>query len=1487
MLVVDDGPATPRRAALAARHGARLPRARARRAGSTRRATPASTRRDGRAARASSTTTSRCGPAGSTRCCAPPPRSPRRRRASAARSARASRTTRCRTLRARGPPPVTALDLGPRRPRRRARVGREHGDPPQRARARRAASTRRSSSTATRRSGSAGCARAGGRIRYVAAAGVDHRRAGRRRAPRRALRAPPTAAGAPPPLRRASRAPRRRSPPSCARSPAASAHGPRAAAERARHGRPRAGRLREALRRRRRPPATPADADFLSGRSRARVGGRARRCAARRATSLLDARGAAAPRRAARRPRRAPRRRVLVARRRARRARAPATRPRARARALAPRRRASAPSPAGRARASSRTSTRCSPRIPPARLRLAAGRRRRRRAAARLPRPLPVPSPSASASRSPSPRTALRSHAAWRVTRRRPGVRRAPHARSSRSARSPRFARDDVRRAAAVPGRCAWAGASTSHWARSPRERGWPIGVVDAHAGPPHRARPPAATRATRRSPRRARSSPTAPTCAREPRRSATARGRAPRAGDPMRVAVVAEYYPRARRPGARRLGAPPGARRARRRRRRRVLVLHRPVPPRRALRGPRAARRCARRCASRCARELDGLRSTYVPFVAPPRPRTYGALGRVGGAVARARAAAAAARVPVRPRPRPLRGAGRRRGPARARIGAPLVVSVHGGDVLAPRRGAAPAARAVRARARRRAARARQLRRHRARAPRARRRAHARRAPRHRPADGARRRRRATRPLVTVGHLVARKRHADVLRALWLLRDRHPGAALRRRRRRARARARSSASPASSGVADRVELRGQLPHAEALARTRARRTCSCCRASTRRSASPTSRRWPAACRRSAARGEPGPEEIAARATACVLVPPGDPRRWPRAIDELLADAARARGARRAARARPSSARFTWERCGRATVAAYEDALRVSDARPVLFVTNHAPPYRVGAFAALHEREASCSRCSAARSATAAGGRRRPRRARRRHVEPARASRGSPRRGRYRAVVARHRRPRRAARRLRGRPPRPASRSCCGRALGAPAQRRARASYRPAAHALPPRRRDRHLRPARHRLRRARKARAACREAPQAVDGAFWSAPAGRPAWRRGARSQVVFVGRDEPGKGLDVLLDAWRAAGLRRRGRARRSSAWTATAADGVGPRPPASVRNFYAGSDVVVVPSRPHPQLPRAVGARRQRSHAPGTPVIATDAVGAAAGGLVRNERNGLVVPSERPGALAAALRRLRDDPELRARLGAAAREDVAAYTLEAWAEGIRRGAAAQRDPRCACVCPVRVARDPARPRRLGLGQRARRAARLRRRRGPEQGLHAEGVPRRAQRARDRQLASTPTARASSAAPSSSRPRGATRRVRWRRHDDDPRRRRRPAAAGPRAPAARRLAPTDSTPTPAPAARGTDPLAALNPEERLALDEARTGGGEGIQGSGPAVVPPGSSRAPNLTGSSSLPGPVTGLLILLAGALVIVTGARVRTRVLGRRTA
>lgn len=147
--------------------------------------------------------------------------------------------------------------------------------------------------------------------------------------------------------------------------------------------------------------------------------------------------------------------------------------------------------------------------------------------------------------------------------------------------------------------------------------------------------------------------------------------------------------------------------------------------------------------------------------------------------------------------------------------------------------------------------------------------------------------------------------------------------------------------------------------------------------------------------------------------------------------------------------------------------------------------------------------------------------------------------------------------------------------------------------------------------------------------------------------------------------KGLDVLLDAWS-----RVRPAPPSGALALVGVEGmpggVGPQPPASVRNFLSTADVVVVPSRRTSTFREPWGLVVNEAMHAGTPVIATDQVGAAAGGLVRNGRNGLVVPSEDPAALAAALRLLRDDERLRARLGAAAVEDVAPYTFRAWAEG-----------------------------------------------------------------------------------------------------------------------------------------------------------------------------------------------------------------------------
>src|SRR5439155_1835173 len=126
--------------------------------------------------------------------------------------------------------------------------------------------------------------------------------------------------------------------------------------------------------------------------------------------------------------------------------------------------------------------------------------------------------------------------------------------------------------------------------------------------------------------------------------------------------------------------------------------------------------------------------------------------------------------------------------------------------------------------------------------------------------------------------------------------------------------------------------------------------------------------------------------------------------------------------------------------------------------------------------------------------------------------------------------------------------------------------------------------------------------------------------------------------------KGLPVLLQAWRASGLSApddalilcgdgpiRARAAAAGAFV------LGARDPAGLRNLYAGSDVVVVPSVPTRDFLEPWGLVVNEAFDQGVPVIATDAVGAAAGGLVQHERTGLVVPAGDAGALAAALRRL----------------------------------------------------------------------------------------------------------------------------------------------------------------------------------------------------------------------------------------------------------
>jgi teichuronic acid biosynthesis glycosyltransferase TuaC len=74
------------------------------------------------------------------------------------------------------------------------------------------------------------------------------------------------------------------------------------------------------------------------------------------------------------------------------------------------------------------------------------------------------------------------------------------------------------------------------------------------------------------------------------------------------------------------------------------------------------------------------------------------------------------------------------------------------------------------------------------------------------------------------------------------------------------------------------------------------------------------------------ARGEGGPEDIAAAGEGMLLVPPDDHHALAGAIESVLADPARRDLLGAAARATVAE-HFTWEQCGKRTLEAYEAAL--------------------------------------------------------------------------------------------------------------------------------------------------------------------------------------------------------------------------------------------------------------------------------------------------------------------------------------------------------------------------------------------------------------------------------------------------------------------------------------------------------------------------------------------------------------------------------
>jgi colanic acid/amylovoran biosynthesis glycosyltransferase len=208
--------------------------------------------------------------------------------------------------------------------------------------------------------------------------------------------------------------------------------------------------------------------------------------------------------------------------------------------------------------------------------------------------------------------------------------------------------------------------------------------------------------------------------------------------------------------------------------------------------------------------------------------------------------------------------------------------------------------------------------------------------------------------------------------------------------------------------------------------------------------------------------------------------------------------------------------------------------------------------------------------------------------------------------------------------------------------------------------------------------------------APHAVDNQFYSrvvSDSEKEALRRKLRihpeqNVVLYLGRLEAVKGIPDLLEAFAASHLED----------SVLVIAGAGSERPALERlvaslgieqrvrfagyvlveetvAYYAIANVVVLPSVTTPQAKELWGLVVNEAFNQGVPVIATEAVGAAAGGLVQDGVNGVVVPEGNAGALARALERVVNDPAASQRMRPAARCVVAEWNQDAQAAGFAR--------------------------------------------------------------------------------------------------------------------------------------------------------------------------------------------------------------------------
>ncbi|HXH09770.1 MAG TPA: glycosyltransferase family 4 protein [Alphaproteobacteria bacterium] len=207
--------------------------------------------------------------------------------------------------------------------------------------------------------------------------------------------------------------------------------------------------------------------------------------------------------------------------------------------------------------------------------------------------------------------------------------------------------------------------------------------------------------------------------------------------------------------------------------------------------------------------------------------------------------------------------------------------------------------------------------------------------------------------------------------------------------------------------------------------------------------------------------------------------------------------------------------------------------------------------------------------------------------------------------------------------------------------------------------------------------------------APHAVDNVTYNQPVAEPdkaplraKLALGDRKVVLYLGRLEAVKGVDYLIRAFARlnhqdavlvvvgeGALRER---LELLAWELGIQENVrflGYVPPERTRIYFAMADVYVLPSVTMPTGKETWGLTVNEAMNQGVPVVASEAVGAAAGGLVQSGVNGFVVPERDSAALAQAIHRILTNVKLREQLSQNARRIIAEWDNERMVQGFRR--------------------------------------------------------------------------------------------------------------------------------------------------------------------------------------------------------------------------